>query len=79
MQFTFLPRGCGFVGNTKFRAECHQFQALVCTSCSNGVKDAVSAEIDVDCGGALCGKCIVGQDCGADSDCSTGKCDSGTN
>ena len=56
-----------------------QCEALVCTSCSNGVKDAVSAETDVDCGGALCGKCIVGQDCGADSDCSTGKCDSGTN
>jgi hypothetical protein len=55
-----------------------QCEGLVCTSCSSA-KDAVSAETDRDCGGTLCGKCIVGQDCGADSDCSTDKCDSGTN
>ncbi len=34
-------------------------------------------ETDVDCGGAACPACGVGQRCGAGSDCSTGFCDGG--
>ena len=39
----------------------------------------MSAETDVDCGGALCAKCVIPQACAADTDCLTGKCDTGNN
>jgi hypothetical protein len=49
----------------------------VCTSCTiNGIMGGL--ETDVDCGGATCIKdCDIGGACLVDSDCVTGKCDTG--
>lgn len=47
------------------------------STCSDGVKNGTEA--DIDCGGATCGRCGVGQGCAEDSDCSDGlTCASGT-
>jgi VCBS repeat protein/stigma-specific protein Stig1 len=54
----------------------------VCTSmgcgpsCGTGILDGT--ETDVDCGGAFCAPCSVGQSCLVASDCYTGKCLQGT-
>jgi hypothetical protein len=44
----------------------------VLDSCTDGVKDAT--ETDVDCGGPVCPKCLLGQTCVAGSDCTSGSC-----
>ena len=41
-------------------------------TCSNTIKDGV--ETDVDCGGNVCGKCIDGKTCIANTDCAGGAC-----
>lgn len=42
--------------------------------CHNGVQD--KDETSIDCGGAHCSPCGVGQACSIDSDCTTGSCES---
>ena len=42
-------------------------------TCSDGIKN--QDETDVDCGGATCNKCDVGEICTQDSDCASGSCD----
>jgi hypothetical protein len=42
--------------------------------CSDGIKN--QDETDVDCGGAICGKCAAGKMCIINSDCITNICDS---
>lgn len=34
-------------------------------------------ESDADCGGSICGGCVIGQNCTADSDCLGNKCTEG--
>lgn len=45
-------------------------------TCADGVEN--QDETDVDCGGATCDPCGIGQRCSGGSDCTTGNCDSGT-
>ncbi|HWE28701.1 MAG TPA: LamG domain-containing protein [Polyangia bacterium] len=44
----------------------------VATQCVDQAQDG--AETDVDCGGGTCGKCGLGQVCGATTDCTSGFC-----
>jgi len=44
-------------------------------SCMDGIESG--AETDVDCGGATCGDCKLGQGCLADTDCETAACEAG--
>jgi cysteine-rich repeat protein len=43
--------------------------------CMDGFKN--QAETDVDCGGGMCGKCMLAQACLAPTDCVTGNCQQG--
>ena len=47
-------------------------QCVNTVSCTNGVKDGL--ETDVDCGGASCLQCAVGNSCSANSDCNSLNC-----
>lgn len=46
--------------------------ADVAASCMNGTRDG--DETDVDCGGALCPKCVVGRTCALATDCASASC-----
>lgn len=48
---------------------------LIADHCSDGVRDA--DETDVDCGGAVCPRCLAGQACGVGVDCASGRCGRG--
>jgi hypothetical protein len=54
-------------GRIKFRVD------LVCPSCGDGILSG--DESDVDCGGAACEGCGVGEDCRTGTDCTTGVCE----
>ena len=41
-------------------------------TCSDGVQS--QGETDIDCGGAVCGKCVLGFMCLVNGDCATGTC-----
>ena len=67
---------CADAAACNVAADClsNQCTSSVCTSCFNSARDG--GETDVDCGGSICEKrCIVGEECAADGDCGTGKCD----
>lgn len=44
-----------------------------CVGCADRIRNA--DETDVDCGGAFCGPCEVGETCLLDRDCVSGRCD----
>lgn len=63
------------------QAQCGDDEACennVCVplQCANGVQDG--AETDVDCGGAECTGCAIGQSCTERTDCLSRRCDGGT-
>ena len=69
---------CGDGGACVAATDCtsKQCEANECTSCVNGVKDG--GETGVDCGGETCDqKCSVPDNCLADTDCATGRCNIG--
>lgn len=48
----------------------------VAPSCTDGVKNG--SETDLDCGGGCPERCVLGQRCATHTDCSTARCESGT-
>ena len=55
------------------KRECFdRFADLLCT---NARLDVDNGETDVDCGGDLCSKCRLGDDCKEDTDCKEGLCE----
>ena len=51
---------------------CSPGHVCVSPECNDKVKNG--AESDIDCGGATCPKCAVGEDCNHNGDCASGVC-----
>lgn len=56
-----------------YRNELEVVMGAVVAACVDGALNG--SETDVDCGGALCGGCRVGEACGAHTDCLANSCD----
>jgi hypothetical protein len=64
--------GLGCAGDSDCTSNACDALTLICVSnqCVDHRRDG--SESDVDCGGAVCPSCLVGQRCGANSDCQAG-------
>ncbi|MFM2153050.1 MAG: hypothetical protein RL199_1485, partial [Pseudomonadota bacterium] len=73
-----LRKGCLVSGDCIDGAVCSAGFCAPAT-CANGVKDVTdpavtNRETDLDCGGRVCGPCVSGRACAANTDCRSGVC-----